>query len=198
MPSSYEYKKKKNSNGELAHTTPKNLLVWRKTSLLLKPRSSTISFGSRRVCFRAKAMWHPMPPLKSLIDASSIRGSPPSMRAGSQTWGSRNWLFVLSTPQLGAWLTFCCFAALWASSSLVGRGLPVSIMFLPFCSLLLLGSTCSILEGRVGWGARGGDFGGGGGSLGWADFPGSPLPSWFSINSSRLFGGFSLDSHLVW
>ena len=136
MPSSYELKKK--SNEELAHTMPKNLLIWRNTSLLLKPHSSVISFGNRRVCSRAEATWHPMPPLKSLIDASSIRGSPPSMGAGSQAWGSRNWLSVLSTPRLGAWLTFCCFAALWASFSLVGRGLPISIMSLFFCSLLLL------------------------------------------------------------
>ena len=164
--------------------------MWRKTSFFLKPRSSTISLGSRKVCSRAKATWHPMPPLKSLIDASSIKGSPPSMRAGSQTWGSRNWMSVLSAPRLGAWLTFCCFAAVWASSSLVGRGLPVSITYLPFYSLLLLGSACSILEGRVGWGARGGDLGGGGGSLGWADFPGPPFPGWFSINSSRLFWVF--------
>ena len=154
----------------------KNLLVWRKTSLLLKSRSSIMSFGSRRVCSRAEAMWHPMPPLKSLIDASSIRGSPPSMGARSQAWGSRNWLSVLSTPRLGAWLTFCCFAALWASSLLIGRGLPVSIMSLPFCSLLLLRSTCLVLEGRAGWGARWGDLSRGGGSLGWADFPDFPFP----------------------
>ena len=166
---------------------PKNLLVWRKTSLFLKPRSSTISFGSRRVCSRAKAMWPPMPPLKSLIDASSIKGSPPSIGAGSQAWGSRSWMSVLFAPRLGVWLTFCCFVARWASSSLVGRSLPVSTTSLPFCSLLFLGSTCSTLEGRVGWGAQRGDFGGGGGSLGWIDFPGPPLPGWFSINSIRLF-----------
>ena len=155
---------------------PKNLLVWRNTSLLLKPRSSTISLESRRVCSKAEATWHPMPSLKSLINASFIRGSPPSMGAGSHAWGSGNWLSALSTPRLRAWLTFCCFAALWASSSLVGRGLPVSIVSLPFCSLIFLGSTYSVLEGRFGWGARGGDLGGGGGSLGWLDFPGSPLP----------------------
>ena len=155
---------------------PKNLLVWRKTSLLLKPHSSTISLGSRRVCSSAEATWHLMPPLKSLIDALSIRGSPPSMGVGSYAWGFGNWLSALSAPRLGAWLVFCCFVALWASSSLDGRGLPVSITSLPFCSLFFLGSTCSVLEGKVGWGARGGDLGGGGGSLGWLDFPGSPLP----------------------
>ena len=150
MPSSYEFKKKKNSNKELAHTMPKNLLVWRKTSLLLKSRSSTISFESRRVCSKVEATWHRMPPLKPLIDASSIKGSPLSMGAGRQAWGSRNWLSILSTPRLGALLTFSYFAALWASSSLVGRSLPISIMSLPFCSLLFLGSTCSVLKGRVG------------------------------------------------
>ena len=129
---------------------------------------------------------HPMPPLKSLIDASSIRGSPPSMGAGSHAWGSRNWLSAFSAPQLGAWIVFCCFVALWASSSLDGRGFPVSITSLSFCSLFFLGSTCSVLEGRVGWGARGRDLGGGGGSLGWEDFLASPLPGWLSNSSCRL------------
>ena len=150
---------------------PKNLLMWRKTSLLLKPRSSTISLGSRRVSSKAKVTWHPMPLLKSLIDALSIRGSPPSMGAGSHAWGVGNWLSALSAPRLGAWLVFCCFVALWASSSLDGRGLSISITSLPFCSLLFLGSTCSVLKGKVGWGAQGGDLGGGGGSLGWKRFP---------------------------
>ena len=154
----------------------KNLLVWRKTSLFLKPHSSTISFGSRRVCSRAEATWPPMAPLKSLIDASSIKGSPPSMGAGSQAWGFGSWMSVLSAPWLGAWLTFCCFVAHWASSSLVGRSLLVSTTSLPFCSFLLLGSTCSTLEGRVGWGAWRGDFGREGGSLGWTDFPGPLFP----------------------
>ena len=169
---------------------PKNLLVWRKTSLLLKPRSSTVSLGSRRVCSKADATWHPMPPLKSLFDASSIRGLPPSMGAGSHAWGSRNWLSTLSAPRLGAWLVFCCFVALWASSSLDGRGLPVSITSLPFCFLIFLGLTYSVLEGKVGWGARGGDLGGGGGSLGWKDFPASPLPSWLFNSSYRLLWSF--------
>ena len=159
---------------------PRYLLVLRKTSFLLKPRSSTISLGSSKVCSRAVATWHPMPPLKSLIDASSIKGSPPSMGVGSQAWGPKGWISVLSAPRLVAWLTFYYFAARWASSSLVGRGLPVSITSLSFYSLLLLGSACSILEGRVGWGARGGDFGGGGGSLGWANFPSPPF-SWLVL-----------------
>ena len=145
---------------------PRNLLIWRKTSLLLKPRNSTISLGNRRVYSSAEATWHPMPPLKSLIDASSIRGSPPSMGARSHAWSSGNWLFALSAPRLGAWLVFCCFIALWASSSSEGQGLPVSITSLPFYSLLLLGSTCSVLEGRDGWGVRKGDLGEGGGILG--------------------------------
>ena len=169
---------------------PKNILVWRKTSLLLKPRSSTIPLGSRRVCSRAEATWHPMPPLKSLIDSSSINGSPPSMGAGSHAWVSGNWLSALSTPRLGAWLTFCYFAALWAFFSLVGRGLSVSIISLPFCSLLFLGLTCSVLEGRFGLGVRGGDLGGRDGSLGWANFPDSPFLGWLSNNSHRLLWGF--------
>ena len=129
-------------------------------------------------------------PLKSLIDVSSIRGSPPSMGVGNQAWGSGGWISPLSAPWLGVWLTFCSFAACWASSSLVRQGLLVSTTSLPFYSLLLLVSTCSTLEGRVGGGAWGGDFGGGGGSLGWVDFPGPPFLGWFSINSNRLFWGF--------
>ena len=176
---------------------PKNLLVWRKTSLLLKPCSFTISLGSRRVCSSTEATWHPMPPLKSLIDASSIRGLPLSMGDKSHAWGSGNWLSALFTPRLGAWLVFYCFVTLQASSSLEGRGLPNFITSFPFCSLLFLGSTCSVLEGRVGWGARGGDLGGEGGSLGWEDFPASPLPSckllwgflWIPISSSTFLGG---------
>ena len=162
---------------------PKYLLVLRKTLFFLKPRSSTISLGSSRVCSRAEATWHPMPPLKSLIGVSSIRGSPPSM-------GTGGWISPFSAPQLGAWLTFCCFAARWASSSLVGRNLPVSTTFLPFYSLLLLGSTCSTLERKVDGGARGGDFYRGGESLGWADFSSPPFLGWFSINSNRFFWVF--------
>ena len=145
---------------------PKNHLVWRKTSLLLNPRNSTMSLGSRRVSSKAEATWQPIPPLKSLIDASSIKGSPPSMGAGSHAWGSGSWTSSLSNPRLGAWLVFYCFDALWAFSSLEGWGLPDSIASLPYGSLLLLGSTCSVLEGGGGWGAQGGDLGGGGGSLG--------------------------------
>ena len=155
---------------------PRNLLVWRKISLLLKPRNSTISLGSRRVSSSVEATWQPIPPLKSLIDASSIRGSPPSMGAGSQAWGYGSWISSLSAPRLGPWLVFCCFDALWASSSLEGRALPISTASLPFGSLFLLRSTYSVLEGGGGWGARGGDLGGGGGSLGWEGFPASPLP----------------------
>ena len=131
-----------------------------------------------------------MPSLKSLIDVSSIKGSLLSLGARSQAWDSGGWISPLFAPRLKAWLTFCCFAARYASSSLVGRGLPVSTTSLPFCSLLLLRSTYSTLEGRVGGEARGGDFGEKGGSLGRADFPGPPFPGWFSINSNRLFWGF--------
>ena len=62
---------------------PKYLLQLRKTSLFLMLRSSVMSFGSSKASSTAKATWHPMPPLKSLSDASSFRGSPPCMGAGS-------------------------------------------------------------------------------------------------------------------
>ena len=166
---------------------PRYLLALRKTSFFLKPRNSTMSLGSNKVCSRAEATWHPMPPLKSLIDASSIKGSPPSIGAGSQAWGFGGWISTLSTPWLETWLTFCCFAARWASSSRVGRDLPVSITSMPFCSFFLFGLACLVLKGRVGWEARGGDFGRGGESLGWADFPGPPL-LWMFISSGRLLG----------
>ena len=145
---------------------PRNRLVWRKTSLLLNPRNSTMSLGSKRVSSRTEATWQPMPPLKSMIDASSVKGSPPSIGAGSHAWGLGNWTLPLSDPRLGAWLVLYCFDGLWTSSSLEERGLPGSITSLPFGSLLLLGSTCSILEGGGGWGAQEGDLGRGGGSLG--------------------------------
>ena len=130
-----------------------------------------MSLGSRRVSSSVEATWQPIPPLKSLIDASSIRGSLPSMGAGSHAWGSGSWISAFSAPQLGAWLVLCCFDTLWASSSLEGQALPTSIASLPFGSFLLLGSTCSVLEGGGGWGAQGGDLGRGGGSLGWEGFP---------------------------
>ena len=169
---------------------PRNRLVWRKTSFLLSPHNSTISLGSRRVSSRTEATWQPMHPLKSLINASSVKGSPPRMGAGSHAWGVGSWTSPLSNPRLGAWLVLYCFDGLWASSSLEERGLPVSIAFLPFGSLLLLGSICSILEGGGGWGAQGGDLGGRGGSWGWEGFPVSPLPDWLSSNSWRLRWGF--------
>ena len=68
------------------------------------------------------------------------------------------------------------------------------LMSLPFCSLLFLWLTCSVLEDRVGWRAQGGDLGGGGRSLSWADFLDSPLTGWLSNNSCRLLW----DTHLVW
>ena len=169
---------------------PKYLLALRKTSFFLKTHSSVISFGSNRVSSKAEATWHPIPPLKSLSEASSLKGSPPSMGAGSQAWDSGGWVSAFSTPYCDSWLTFCCFAARWASSSRVGWDLPVSTTSLPFCSLFLFESTSSGLEGWDGWGGGRGDLGGEGGSLGWVDFPGVPFPSWFSINSIKLFWGF--------
>ena len=63
---------------------PKYLLRLRKNLFFLIFLSSSISFGSNRAPSKAEATWHPMPPLKSLSDASSLKGSPLSMGAGSQ------------------------------------------------------------------------------------------------------------------
>ena len=166
---------------------PKYILRLRKTSFVLIFHSSAIFLGSNRAPSATEATWHPIPPLKSLSDASSLKGSPPSMSVGGQAWGLGGWLSPLSTPHSDAWLTFCCFAARWASSSWVGRDLLVSTTSLPLCSLFLFRSTGSGLEGRDGWGGGRGDLGGRGGSLGWVDFPDAPLPGWSSINSIKLF-----------
>ena len=168
---------------------PKYLLALRKTSFFLKAHNSNISFGSNKACSRAEATWRPIPPLKSRIDASSLKGSPLSMGVGSQVWGSGGWVSAFSMPWCDSWLTFCFFAAHWASSSWVRRDLLVSITSLPSCSLFLFGLACSVLEGRDGWGG-GKWYLRGGGSLGWANFPGAPLPGWSSINSIKLFWGF--------
>ena len=114
---------------------PKYLLQLRKTSFFLMLRSLDMSFGSSKASSTAEAMWHPMPPLKSLSDASSLRGSPPCMGAGSQKSGSGGWVSDLSKPRYDAWLTFCCFAVRWASSSRIRQGLPVLTTSFPFCSL---------------------------------------------------------------
>ena len=166
---------------------PRYLLQLRKTSFFLIFRSSDISFGSNKASSMVEATWHPMPPLKSLSDASSLKGSPSNMGAGSQACGSRGWVSDLFMPHCDIWLTFCCFVARWASSSRVGRDLPVSTTSFPFCFLLLFGLAGS---GLIGWGAWGGDFEGGGGSLGWVDFPSAPFLGWSSISSIKLFWGF--------
>ena len=118
---------------------------------------SAMSLGSSKASSTAEVTWHPMPPLKSLSDASSLRGSPPCMGAGSQACGSKGWVSNLSQPRCNGWLNFFCFVARWASSSWVGRDLSVSTTSFPFCSLLLFGSTgsgCSSLSllfsGRAG------------------------------------------------
>ena len=67
---------------------PKYLLQLRKTSFFLMLCSSIMSFGSSKASSTAEATWHPMPPLKSLSDASSLKGSPPCMGAESQAHGS--------------------------------------------------------------------------------------------------------------
>ena len=62
----------------------KYLLRLRKTSFFLIFCSSAIFLGSKRASSKDEATWHPMPPMKLLIDASSLKGSPLSMGAKSQ------------------------------------------------------------------------------------------------------------------
>ena len=69
------------------HIMPKYLLQLRKTLFFLIFCSSDISFGSGKASSTAKATWHLMPPLKSLSDTSSLKGSPPSIGARSQACG---------------------------------------------------------------------------------------------------------------
>ena len=64
---------------------PKYLLRLRKTSFFLIFRNLAISLGRNRAPSKVEATWHPIPPLKFLSDASSLKGSPSSMGAGSQT-----------------------------------------------------------------------------------------------------------------
>ena len=127
---------------------PKYLLRLRKISFFLIDRSSAISVGSYKASSKAKATWHPIPPLKFLSDASSLRGSPCSMEAGSQAWGSSGRLSPLSTPLSEVWPDLWCLATLWPSSLCSTRDLPVSATSLPFCSLFLLGSAGSGLDGK--------------------------------------------------
>ena len=170
---------------------PKYLLRLRKTSFFLINRSLAISVGSNRASPKAEATWHLIPPLKFLSDASSLKGSPLSMGAGSQAWGSNGRWSPFSTPLSEVWPVFCCLAARWLSSSCSTQDLPVSTTSLPFCSLFLLGSAGSGLDGKDGWGGGGrGDLGGEWGSLGWVDFPCAPLPGWDSIKSSKLLWDF--------
>ena len=157
--------------------------------------SLAMSFGSNKASSTTEATWHPMPPLKSLIDASSLRGSPPCMGASSQACDSGGWVSDLSWPRCKVWLVFCCFAARWASFSRVGRDFPVSTMSFPFCSLRLFKSAASALtDWRGCWGgwceAGGGDLVGGGGIWDCVDLLGALFPGWFSINSIRLLWGF--------
>ena len=142
---------------------PRYLLMWRKTSCLLIDCSSAMSLGSIKASSKAEATWHPSPPWKFLMDALSLKGSPLSIGARSQAWGSDVWFSLLSKPFYPACLVFCCFVARWVSSSSVGRGLPTSNTSLPFCSLFLFGSTGSALGGKDGWGGGRGSLGGGGG-----------------------------------
>ena len=86
-------KKKNNNNNKKRkrgqyHTMPKYLLRLRKTSFLLMFRNSAMSLGSNKASSKDEATRHPIPPLKLLIDASSLRGLPLSMGAGSQVSAS--------------------------------------------------------------------------------------------------------------
>ena len=142
---------------------------------------SAMSFGSNKAYSIAEATWHPMPLLKSLIDASSCRGFPPCMGAGSQAWGSGGWVSNLSWPHWGRWLVFYCFATLWSSSSRVERDLPASTTSFPFCFLHLFNSAASALISCWGWweggqGAGGGDLVGREGIWDCIDFPGTFFP----------------------
>ena len=62
---------------------PKYLLRLRKTSCLLKDRSSAISEDSNRVLSKASATWLLVPPWKSLMKALSIKGALLSIGVGS-------------------------------------------------------------------------------------------------------------------
>ena len=149
-----------------------------------------MSLGSSKASSKAKATWHPSPPWKSLMDALSLKGSPLSIGAGSQAWGSDVWFSLLSEPLCSACLVFCCFVARWVSSSSVGQSLPAYNTSLPFCSLFLFESTSSSLDGKDGWGGGRGSLGGWGGSWGWANFPGASFLDWDSIKSSKLLLDF--------
>ena len=169
---------------------PKYLLRLRKTLFLLMFRNSAISLGSNKTSSKTEATWHPVPELKLLIDASSLKGSPLSIRTGSQARDLEGWLPSLSTLFCGIWLVFCYFAALWVSFSWTRRDLLASTTSFPFCSFFLFGSAWSSLGGWGGWGGGRGDLGRGGGSFGCADFPDASLSGWDSIKSIKLLWFF--------
>ena len=107
------------------------------------------------------------------MEALARRGSPFNIGAGSQAGGpTRGSLLFLAflCPVLA------CLDALWTSSLRRGRVFLASITPFPFSSLFLFRST--------GWG--GGRAGGGVGDFERIIFPVASLPSWFSINSSKL------------
>ena len=83
-----DHKKKKERSQLL--TMPKYLLLLRMSSFFLTFFISAISFGSNKASSMAEAMWHSMPPLKSLIDASSRRGSPLCIGVGNHACGSES------------------------------------------------------------------------------------------------------------
>ena len=143
---------------------PKYHLRLRKTSCLLKDRSSAMSEGSNRALSKASAIWLPVPPWKFMTEALSIRGAPLSIEAENQACGSGKGSTLLSDLLC---LTFCYLAARWAFSFGVGQDFSTSITFLPFDFLFRLGSEGSGLSGKVGLGGGGGSLDGIGGSLLW-------------------------------
>ena len=140
-------KKEKRKKGK-HHTMPKYLLRLRKTSFFLINRSSAISVRSNEASSKAKSTWHPIPPLKFIIDASSLKGSQCSIGARSKAWDSSGWLSPLSIPLIEVWPVFCYLAARWLSSSCSAWDLLVFATSFPFYSLFLLGLVGSSLDGK--------------------------------------------------
>ena len=140
----------------------KYLLRLRKTFCLLKDQSSAISKRSSRVLSKALATWLPVPHWKSLMEALSIKGAPLSIGVRIQAWGSGKGSTLFSGPLC---LTFCCLAARWASSSIVGQDFSTFTTSLSFESLFRLGSEDSVLDGRASLEGEGGSLDGAGGSL---------------------------------
>ena len=168
----------------------KYLLVLRKTSFFLKPRSTTMSLGSNRVCSKAEATWHPMPPLKSLIDASSIRGLTTKHGCWEPSLGPSGLNicpFCSSAGDLVDFLLFRSSLSLLFVSGTRPSSIHYVLAFLlsPPLRISLFGPRgqgwLRSIRGRLRWRRW---------KLGLSRLPKSPLPGWSSINSIRLFWGF--------